>query len=152
MLESIEENYALLTVKSGSSKPCRGPETGGLTIDGKWAAFQHPDIEMIIDLKKPVNIDSISATFMHNPQLQVNLPEYIKYAVSNDGKNFTDIGKANNIWPGMGVKKELKKFVLRISGNVTTRFIKMNFKIVNSAYNDGNIASQSMLCDEIIVQ
>ena len=80
------------------------------------------------------------------------MPEYIKYAVSNDGKNFTDIGTAKNIWAGMGVKEDLKTFVLTPSSNTNARYIKMNFKMVSSANSTGDASSQSMLCDEIIVQ
>lgn len=122
---------------------------GNKTIDSKWVVFQQPYIEIIIDLKKQINIDSISATFMHNPQLNVNLPEYIKFAVSNNGQSFTDIGTAKNIWAGMGVKEDLKTFVLKPSASTNARYIKMSFKMVNSA---SAAQTQSMLCDEIVVQ
>ncbi|MEP6466787.1 MAG: DUF4838 domain-containing protein [Parafilimonas sp.] len=161
--EAYEKNNIVKNLAAGASLTVTNPASysvknadnlfdkslGNKTIDEKWVAFQQQNIELVIDMKKAVNIDSISARFMHNPQLKVNLPEYIKYAVSTNGKSFTDIGVAKNIWAGMGVKEDIKNFVLKTSGNTTARYIKMNIKMVGSANID---SSQSMLCDEIIVQ
>jgi hypothetical protein len=125
--------------------------SGNKTIDSKWVTFQQPVIEMVIDLKKQVSIDSILATFMHNPQVKVNVPQYIKYAASNDGKNFTDIGTAKNLWAGAGIKEDLKTFVLHAPANTKARYIKMNFKMVIMP-NDAGDPDLRMLCDEIVVR
>jgi hypothetical protein len=125
---------------------------GNKTIDSKWVAFKQPYIELVIDLKKQVSIDSISATFMHNPSFKVQLPESVKYSVSDNGNNFTDIGIAKNIWAGLGIKEELKTFAVKAPVNTTIRYIKLSFKMVNSPNITGDDLPQSMLCDEVIVQ
>lgn len=122
------------------------------TIDSKWVAFQQPYIELMIDLKTITNIDSVSATFMHNPAAKVQLPEAVKYAVSTNGKNFTEIGIARNVWARLGVKEELKTFTVKAPGNTNARFVKLQFKMVNSPNITGDDLPQSMLCDEILVQ
>lgn len=125
---------------------------GSKTVDSKWVAFQQPYIELVIDLKKNVNIQSVSATFMHNPQAKVQLPSGVKYAASNNGKKFTDIGIARNVWAGMGVKEELKNFSIQVPNNTTARYIKVSFTMVNSPNITGDDLPQAMLCDEILVQ
>lgn len=125
---------------------------GSNTIDGKWVAFQQPQIELVVDLKKKTSFDSVSATFMHNPLFKIQLPESVKYAVSNNGTNFTNIGIAKNIWAGLGVKEELKTFTIKSSANTSARYIKLSFKMVNSPNITGDDLPQSMLCDEIIVR
>lgn len=124
---------------------------GNKTIDEKWVRFQQNYIELVIDLKQQAKIDSLAATFMHNPAFKIQLPESVKFAVSDDGNNFTEIGIAKNIWPGLGVKEELKTFRIQVS-NITARYIRLSFKMVNAPNITGDGLPQSMLCDEIVVQ
>lgn len=125
---------------------------GNKTIDNKWVSFQEPYIELVINLKKQLKIDSVYATFMHNPAFKIQLPESVKYAVSDDGKSFRDVGVAKNIWAGLGVKEELKRFGVSMPSDTKAQYIRMSFKMVNSPNIAGDGLPQSMLCDEIIVQ
>jgi hypothetical protein len=126
--------------------------TGNKTIDNKWVAFQQPAIDLLVDFKKQITIDSVSATFMHNPQFKVQLPAYIKYSISNDGKKFTEIGTSKNLWAGLGAKEELKTFTLTPASPLAARYLKLNLVMVNSPNITGDDLPQSMLCDEILVR
>ncbi|MBS1748091.1 MAG: DUF4838 domain-containing protein [Bacteroidetes bacterium] len=121
------------------------------TIDEKWVAFQEKTVELVIDLKKEIKFDSVTATFMHNPAFKVQLPAYLKCAISDDGKNFKDIGVAKNTWAGLGVNEELKTFTIHAPAQTGARYLQLTFTMVNSPNITGDDLPQSMLCDEITV-
>jgi hypothetical protein len=124
---------------------------GNKTIDEKWVAFQEKTVELVIDLKKEIQFDSVTATFMHNPAFKVQLPAYLKCAISDDGKNFKDIGVAKNTWAGLGVNEELKTFTIHAPAQTGARYLQLTFNMVNSPNITGDDLPQSMLCDEITV-
>ena len=80
----------------------KGTLVNGLTgttnyRDGQWLGFQEDDVEVIIDLESEQEVSSIRAHFNHKPASWVYLPEYVEYAISSDGENFTQIARTGDI-------------------------------------------------------
>lgn len=80
----------------------KGTLVNGLTgsanyRDGQWLGFQEDDIEVVIDLESEQSVSSIRTHFNHKPNSWVYLPEYVTYAISSDGINFTEIARTGDI-------------------------------------------------------
>jgi hexosaminidase len=69
---------------------------GTLTYqDGQWQGFT-TDMDVVIDLGEVQSVSSVSAAFMQIIGPGVYMPDYVEVSTSDDGKNYTTIGKAIN--------------------------------------------------------
>ncbi|HEX5669064.1 MAG TPA: family 20 glycosylhydrolase [Chitinophagaceae bacterium] len=69
---------------------------GTLTYqDGQWQGFT-TDMDVVIDLGETQSISSVSAAFMQIIGPGVYMPDYVEVSISDDGKNYTTVGKAIN--------------------------------------------------------
>lgn len=124
---------------------------GNKQSDNKWIAFDQPYVEMVVDLGAAKFFDSISMNFMHDPVFITQLPSSVIFSVSDDGTNFKDLGVAKNIWPGMGVKKEIKTFRFVCKSRTKTRYVKIAMRMVNFSMYNNLEKPQAMRCDEVII-
>lgn len=124
---------------------------GNKQSDGKWIAFDKTYVEMVVDLGAAKSFDSISMNFIHDPVFITQLPSSVIFSVSDDGNNFKELGVAKNIWPGMGVKKEIKTFRFVCAAKVKTRYIKIAMRMVNFSMYNNLEKPQAMRCDEVII-
>lgn len=60
--------------------------------DPAWVGNEKEDLDATIDLEKPMSINAVSSSFLHQPASGVYLPTQVEYAVSYDGKTFSVIG------------------------------------------------------------
>lgn len=67
--------------------------TSNLSDD--WLGFSGNDFEAVLTLIKPIDIQSVEATFMHAPELWAFAPKTFSVYVSPDGKNYSPEIKAD---------------------------------------------------------
>lgn len=82
--------------------PADGPNTltdgvRGTTAPGKyWHGFDGNDLIATIDLGKEIPFQKITLGCLQHYADWIFLPQSVTYEISNDGKNFTDLGTVQN--------------------------------------------------------
>jgi hexosaminidase len=64
-----------------------------------WLGWIGDDLEATIDLGKTQSIDSVRMHTLNQNGSWIYLPQYVEVFASNDGKNFTSIGKSSAFFP-----------------------------------------------------
>lgn len=118
--------HAALGMKYSLTKPAKNTyESGirGLTngIRGseknyaQWTGFEGNDMEVIFDFEQPRKFRSIDLEFLNKPASWIFLPDYVIAAVSNDGKEWLDIDRADFAHSRSLEKTYIKQAKLRFS-------------------------------------
>lgn len=96
---------------------------GSLTYqDGQWQGFTS-DMDVVIDLEKEETLNTIDATFMQLTGPGVYMPDYVEVFVSNNGKDFTSVGKAMNDVPTTDATLRFKTFHVELN-RTNARYIR----------------------------
>lgn len=67
--------------------------------DGQWQGFDSGDMDVTIELKKAMEINNISVSFMQLTGPGVYMPGYVEYSWSEDGKTFSHPVRIDNTVP-----------------------------------------------------
>jgi hypothetical protein len=133
---ALEENIAIgkkVTLLQPPSKYAdEDPQTltdgafGGINFYANWLGFEGNDLEAIIDLQKDTEISLISCDFLQIVNHIVFFPTDVKYYYSQDGENYTSLGKVNNDRPLTEQSKtaDIQSFRQNFSP-VRARFVKV---------------------------
>jgi hypothetical protein len=99
---------------------------GGTNFNANWLGFEGKDLEAIIDLEDIVEVRQISGDFLQIVNHIVFFPTDVKYYYSEDGKNFTYLGKVRNKRPLTKQSKinDIQSFRHRFSP-VKARYVKI---------------------------
>ncbi|MBK7107020.1 MAG: sulfatase-like hydrolase/transferase [Ignavibacteriae bacterium] len=119
--------------------------------DGNWLGFEGTDFEAILNLGKQTFINLISISFLQNQMSWIFLPFEIKFSVSDNGNNFTEIHhEKNDTLSSLDIfaKSFSKKGV-----NRKVRFIKINAPNIKEcpSWHRGKGGKAWLFVDEIIV-
>lgn len=93
------------TNPASKSYPADGPNTltdgvRGTTTHGKsWHAFNGKDMIATIDLGEEKSVHQISIGSLQNYRSWLFMPTSVKFEVSGDGTNYTEVGVVNNTVP-----------------------------------------------------
>lgn len=60
---------------------------------GNWQGYEENDLDVIIDLKEKINVQSVSINCLQDINSWIFFPEYVEVYFSNDNKNFEFAGK-----------------------------------------------------------
>lgn len=100
---------------------------GSLTYqDGQWQGFTS-DMDVVIDMEKDETLNTISCTFMQLTGPGVYMPNFVEVFVSNDGKEFTSVGKAMNDVPSTDATLRFKTYRVDVKG-MSGRYIRFYAK------------------------
>ena len=64
-------------------------------ISNAWLGFSGNDIDMTFTLVKPIDVQSVEASFLHSPEAWAFAPKSMTVYVSNDGKTYTPGNRAD---------------------------------------------------------
>jgi alpha-L-rhamnosidase len=138
-------------VARGDSALIDGEEGSMSYIDKKWVGYRKDDMEVILDMGKPVSIHQISMRFISSPKVWVFLPKGIQISTSNNLDRFEEAAQAH-----YGKPKEIydiRKYSFPLN-NIKARYIKVRAKNIGKlpAWHSlvGNDAY--MFVDEICVE
>ena len=130
--------------------------TDGITAsknaqDGNWQGFEGNDLEVIIDLGKSIEANSIRCNFLSDNNSWIFLPKKVAVQVSEDGISYKSLGEIN-----FTADKEMKETVIQPVNFATKgkiRFIKVT--AVNQGtcptWHPGKGERCWMFVDEIMV-
>ena len=89
---------------------------GGLTYsDGRWQGFL-TNFEVTVDLEETTDLSYVSLKFMQLTGPGVYMPDYVRVSISDDGKEFREVGLVRNDVPVDVSTLVLKDFTVRFSG------------------------------------
>lgn len=121
-------------------------------IDNCWLGTTE-DLHVIVDLGKEQEVHNISIGFMHNTRSGPAYPEYIEFAVSYDGVNFSVIDKiiCNSGKP----EREIETLRFNAKCNCKARYIKVyakNRETYPEWSNHAGLSPVFLFADQIIVE
>lgn len=91
---------------------------------GSWHGYNGVDMDAVIDLGKLTQVSYLSVNFLQDVNSWIFMPAYVEYYSSNDGENFTPIGKVDNTIAEDNWDVTIKDFTLKIKP-IKTRYIKV---------------------------
>ncbi len=135
---------AVIDGLKGSSKDFR---------DGIWQGYQGKDIEAVVDLGRKMQINKISAGFLQSNPSWIFMPEYVDYAVSDDGINFTEVSRISNNIP-MKDETLLSRDFQVTCGNCKARYVKVFAKNAGKCppWHNGAGEDSWLFIDEIAIE
>ncbi len=119
--------------------------------DGSWQGFEGNDLDVVIDLGKPIQIKKISCNFLRDNNSWVFLPKQVTVLVSDDGITYKSIGESI-----FSSEKETNAILIQpvlfsLKGNA--RFIKLVAinQGVCPGWHPGSGNKAWLFADEIVV-
>ena len=120
--------------------------------DGSWQGFDGNDLDVEIDLGKPISAKTVICHFLSDNHSWIFLPKYVKTSVSEDGKTFTNLGE--NSFSNEQTTKE--KMIQAVSFPVKSkiRYIKLTAtnQAVCPSWHEGAGKKAWLFVDEIVVE
>lgn len=90
---------------------------------GDWQGYQGSDLEVIIDLNQPKEIQKISANFLQDAKPWILMPKKMKVYVSEDGKTYEFFGDTESKVDPEDEQVQIE--TLSVIGSGKVRFIKL---------------------------
>jgi len=130
-----------------------GVRAGKQFLNGKWLGFNKSDFEVIIDLGKQKQIQSITATFLNEQGAWIFLPQEVIISVSKDGDEYFE--KSNIKINSQKKDSEIKPIDFKTTDpNISARYIKVFAKKMD-VLPDWHIGAGHkawIFIDEIIIE
>ena len=115
--------------------------------DGQWQGWLDNDMELVIDLESPTELEKISVGALENQGSGIYFPIQVEVFLSDDGKTFRSAGSVKRKYAANN-GSELKDFVIEI-GKQTARYIKVKATNLGTAPTGGG---SWMFIDEVVVE
>lgn len=98
---------------------------GGLSYhDGQWQGFTRP-MDVVVDMGKPTEINSVAMNFMQVTAPGVYMPGEMRVFISDDGKKYTEVGVVKNDVPMSQAKLTFKRFELHLKNPEKARYLRV---------------------------
>src|SRR5690606_31010186 len=115
---------------------------GGMSIhDGQWQGFSK-SLNAVLDFERREEISSVTLNFIQAKNQQVYFPEELIISISDNGKNYREIGVVKNQTSLTDPALQEQKFQLKLAKPVMARYIQVKAAIPDDIY---------ILTDELIV-
>ena len=121
--------------------------------DGYYQGFSGTDMEVIIDFGQATTFSNIETTFFQYYLSWIVLPTSVSYAISDDGKNFTELSIITHKIPLMQEGKFKHTFSFE-NENIKTKYLKVSAKTVGKLPQEHPAAGSDawIFVDEIIIE
>ncbi|MCB9208892.1 MAG: sulfatase [Ignavibacteriales bacterium] len=132
----------------------RGPEELVSHVDfSVWQGFEKNDLIAKVDFGKEIEINKISAGFLHFLESWIFLPEFVEYAYSQDNRNFVNLGKVSR--KGDIKSTKLVREMYEINANkIKTQYLKIIAKNIGLCpdWHQGFGKPAWLFADEVIIK
>jgi predicted alpha-1,2-mannosidase len=91
---------------------------------GEWQGYQTNDFEVVLDMKKVVDITEVGAGFLQDTRAWIVMPVKVNVEVSVDGKNWKPAGEINHTVEPKDYNVQVKNLSLPLK-NVKARYVKI---------------------------
>ena len=93
---------------------------------GGWQGFQATDFTAVVDLRSVKEIRSIGSGYCQDARSWIWMPVYVEYSVSEDGVNFTPVGRVDRTTDPKDYEIQVRDFVLDLGKNARkARYVKV---------------------------
>ena len=136
-------NMALIDLKRG----------GENFRTGTWQGYEGVDVDATIDLGKKQAVKEIATGFLQDQGAWIFFPSQVEYYISDDGKDFKQVGIIKNDVPLNKDGVIIKDFAKKLTG-VSTRYIKVVGKTIGKcpAWHLGAGGKAWVFTDEIVIK
>lgn len=120
--------------------------------DQRWLGFEGEDLEAVIDLGEPVQINTLEINCLQIPKIGIFLPTEAEFAASMDGKSFSVLGTAKHTISPKKVDPFTK--TLSIEGlDTSARFVRVHVKNLGTIPDWHHAAGRKswLFVDEILI-
>lgn len=126
---------------------------GTTDIGKQWLAFDKNDMVATIDFGKPVSANFVSLGCIQAYGSWVFLPQWVKFEVSADGKQFTELATVNNTVPATDKMVQIKDFSAKVNAQ-NFRYLRVTAKNLEQCPkgHPGEGKDAWLFCDQIIVK
>ena len=93
---------------------------------GNWQGFQAEDFDAIIDLKEEKTIEHLGANYLQDTRAWIVFPKNVEFYISENGTDFTSVGKVENNIPVNDLTPQTKSFNVTLTQKPKARFIKVH--------------------------
>ena len=158
----VKGNYAFRKKVTSDAIPSPDNSNGDLSIltngakgasDYKvqWLGWQGTDVNLLLDLERPVNAAYIAISSLWDPNSWTLHPASISCLVSNNGKDFTSIGKI--VTEGDQKQEETSRVYKFKAPGSAIRFVKLEVKgtVVLPGWHASAGRKSWVFIDEIVV-
>jgi predicted alpha-1,2-mannosidase len=131
-----ENQYKVVSIKGAYNKQYSGGGDDALVNgilgseewrSGDWQGYQNQDFDAVIDLGKPITLNSIGARFLQDTRAWILMPTEVEYLVSKNGVDFTSVAKMGRFFPDTILETTVVPLNLEIKAQ-EARFIKVKAK------------------------
>ena len=125
---------------------------GTSSLKAGWQGYEGTDMDLVIDLLKPVSFSSISTSFIQDPGSWVIYPVEVSYFTSTDGINWTAAGQIKTE-PQPSKGKADRQFGVSFP-QTTARYIRVTAKNAGKLPDWHEYKGQPcwMFADEVVVE
>jgi predicted alpha-1,2-mannosidase len=92
---------------------------------GGWQGYQDTDFTAVVDLRKERSVSLLGSGYCQDVRSWIWMPKYVEYAVSDDGQNFTVVGRVDNTVDEQDYTIQTKDFILRLDRPVKARYVRV---------------------------
>ncbi|MGM9775452.1 MAG: GH92 family glycosyl hydrolase [Candidatus Coprenecus sp.] len=93
---------------------------------GGWQGFQATDFTAVVDLRSVKEIRSIGSGYCQDARSWIWMPVYVEYSISEDGVNFTPVGRVDRTTDPKDYEIQVRDFVLDLGKNARkARYVKV---------------------------
>lgn len=89
---------------------------------GNWQGYQKTDMDVVIDLQKPIAISSVTIGLLQDSRAWIVLPKQIIIETSGDGKQYTQVYRGENFLPIEDEKIQVKNVEAGFE-KITARYV-----------------------------
>ena len=115
--------------------------------DGQWQGWLGDNMELIIDMEEPTEIERVTVGALENQGSGIYFPVEVEVLLSNDGKSFDRAGVLERDYAA-NTKSELKDFIIDLTKQ-SARYIKVKAINLGTPPTGGG---SWLFIDEIIVE
>ncbi|HUC80717.1 MAG TPA: family 20 glycosylhydrolase [Flavisolibacter sp.] len=126
---------------------------GTLTINKYWHGFSGRDLVATIDLGEQKTVQSISLGCLQHYNDWIMLPQWVKFEVSDNGKDFREVATVNNNVSQNEKEALMKEFVASFAAQ-QVRFVRVTAKVLEALPkgHSGEGKPAWLFADEIVVK
>lgn len=92
-------------------------------MDGRYQGFVRGDMDIVVDLEAPAKFSEVSASFLQSAGAWIYRPAELVVSVSDDGKNFTEVGRQAKPFNGADEPNLHDRFTVK--GDFEGRYVRI---------------------------
>jgi hypothetical protein len=120
---------------------------------GNWQGYQKTDVDVVIDLQKPIPVSAVNIGLLQDTRAWIILPRQILIETSTDNKTFTQVYAGENFLPVEDLKAQVKNVEAGFTA-VIARYVRVKALQFGKlpAWHEGAGGDTHIFVDEIVVK